>query len=154
MPKFPFTGTPGFNVEMPDNTYELYFLKLFFNEEIIASLTLQTNKYAVDFIQANNAQKFGDHSRFSEWPKDGIKTNKMLALIALAYYMGIVKKDLIILYWSIESTIEAPWKLKACLEMNSRTFLPFFIAVTIVNMLPQDGLDTILRKSLVLVKKN
>ena len=68
-------------------------MKLFVDEEIIPSLTLQTNKYAADFIQAN-AQKPGEHSRFSKWPKDGIKSNKMLAFIALTYYMGIVKKDL------------------------------------------------------------
>ena len=72
MPEFPFTGAPGFKVKIPD-----------------ASMTLQTNKYAADFIQAN-AQKLGEHSRFSKWPKDGIKTNKMLAFIALTYYIGIM----------------------------------------------------------------
>ena len=101
MPEFPFTGAPGFKVEIPDDSDKLYFLKLFVDEEIIASLTLQTNKYAADFIQAN-AQKLGEHSRFSKWPKDGIKTNKMLAFITLTYYMGIVKKDLITSYWSIQ----------------------------------------------------
>ena len=93
MPEFPFTGTPGFKVEIPDDSDKLYFSKLFVDEEIIPSLTLQTNKYAADFIQAN-AQKPGEHSRFSKSPKDGIKSNKMLAFIALTYYMGIVKKDL------------------------------------------------------------
>ena len=33
----------------------------------------------------------------------------MLAFIALTYYMGIVKKDLITLYWSIDSTIVTPF---------------------------------------------
>ena len=93
MPEFPFTGTPGFKVEIPDDSGKLYFLKLFVDEEIIASLTLQTNRYAADFIQTN-AQKLAEHSRFFKWPKDGIKTSKMLAFIALAYCMGIVKKRL------------------------------------------------------------
>ena len=93
MPEFPFTGTPGFKVEIPDDSDKLYILKLFVDEEIMPSLTLQTNKYAADFIQAN-AQKPGEHSRFSKSPKDGIKSNKMLAFITLTYYMGIVKKDL------------------------------------------------------------
>ena len=29
MPEFPFTGAPGFKVEIPDDSEELYFLKLF-----------------------------------------------------------------------------------------------------------------------------
>ena len=93
MPEFPFTGAPEFKVEILDDSDKHYFLKLFVDEEIIASLILQTNKYAAEFIQAN-AEKLGEHSRFSKWPKDGIKTNKMLAFIALTYYMGIVKKRL------------------------------------------------------------
>ena len=82
MPEFPFTGAPEFKVEILDDSDKHYFLKLFVDEEIIASLILQTNKYAAEFIQAN-AEKLGEHSRFSKWPKDGIKTNKMLAFIAL-----------------------------------------------------------------------
>ena len=82
MPEFPFTGASGFKVEIPDDSDELYFLKLFVDEEIIASLTLQTNTNSAEFIQPN-PEKLEEHSRFSKWPKDGIKTNKMLAFIAL-----------------------------------------------------------------------
>ena len=64
-PEFPFTGTPGFKVEILDDSDKLYFLKFFVEEEIVASLTLQTNKYAADFIQTNS-QKLGEHSRFSK----------------------------------------------------------------------------------------
>ena len=42
-----------------------FFLRLFVNEEIIASLTLQTNKYAAEFLQAND-EKLGEHSTFSK----------------------------------------------------------------------------------------
>ena len=111
-------------------------MKLFVDEENIALLTLQTNKYAADFIQAN-AQKIGEHSRFSKCPKDGIKTNKMLGFIARTYYMHIIEKDLITSYWSIDSVIATPFPEWSCLEMSLRIFLPFFIAVTIVNMQPE-----------------
>ena len=53
MPEFPFTGMPGFKVEIRDGSDKLYFFKLFVDEEIISSLTLQTNKHAADFIQTN-----------------------------------------------------------------------------------------------------
>ena len=108
MPKFPFTGAPRLKIEITDDGDKLYFLKLFVDKEIIASLTLQTNEYAADFIQTN-AQKLGEHSRFSKWPKDRIKTNKMLAFIVLTYYMGIVEKDLITSYWSVDITIATPF---------------------------------------------
>ena len=65
MPEFSFTETPGFKVEIPDDSNKLYFLKLIV-DEIFASLSLQTNKYATDFIQAS-AQKLGECSRFSKW---------------------------------------------------------------------------------------
>ena len=128
-------------------------MELFVAEEIIASLTLQTNKYATDFIQTN-ALKLGAHSRFSKWPKDEIKTNKMLAFIALTYYMGIVKKNLITSYWSVDSTIATPFPRTVMSRNEFENILLFFIAVTVVKMLPKDSLDTILRKSLVLLMRN
>ena len=48
MLEFPFTGTPGFKVEIPDNTDELFFLKRF---------------YVVDFIQANGQIFARDNSQ-------------------------------------------------------------------------------------------
>ena len=68
MSEFPFIGTPRFKVKIPDDGDQLYFLKIFLNEETIASLTLQTNKHAADFIQANS-QKLREHSRFFKWDK-------------------------------------------------------------------------------------
>ena len=43
--------------------------------------------YAFDFLTANKG-KLGSHSRFLKWPEKGIKAEKMLAFIALTYYMG------------------------------------------------------------------
>ena len=37
MAEFPFTGKPGFNVEIPDDANELFFLTLFLSEEIFDS---------------------------------------------------------------------------------------------------------------------
>ena len=54
----------------------------------------------------------------------------MLAFIALTYYMGIVKKDLITSYWRINSTIALCFLEWSCLEMSLKIFLPFLIAVT------------------------
>ena len=57
MPQFPFIWTPGFKVQIPDENNIFYFLKLFLDEEIIASLTLQT-------VIQGNVQKLEEHFRF------------------------------------------------------------------------------------------
>ena len=60
MAEFPFTGKPGFNVEIPDDgdVNKLFFLTLFLSEEILDSLTLETNMYAFDFLTANKGKSF------------------------------------------------------------------------------------------------
>ena len=105
MSEFPFTGTPGFKVEIQDNTNKHCFLKRFLDEEIIAPLTLQTNKHVVEFIQAN--------------------ANKMLAFTALTYYMGIMKKDLVTSYWSIDSTMATPFPRRFILRNEFEIIFDF-----------------------------
>ena len=68
--------------------------------------------------------------------------------------MGIVKKNLITSYWSVDSTIATPFPRTVMSRNEFENILLFFIAVTVVKMLPKDSLDTILRKSLVLLMKN
>lgn len=80
MAEFPFTGKPGFNVEIPDDANKLFFLKLFLSEEILDSLTLETKMYAFDFLTANKG-KLGSHSRLLKWPEQGIKAEKCLFLL-------------------------------------------------------------------------
>ena len=64
--------------------------------------------YAFDFLTADKG-KLGSHSRILKWPEQEIKAEKMLAFIALMYYMGVVKKDLIQHYWSIDATLSTPF---------------------------------------------
>lgn len=85
--------------------------------------------YAFDFLQVNKG-KLGKHSRFSKWPENGITNNKMIAFLALTYYMGIIKKDVIASYRSIDSTLSTPFPT----DMNLRTFFLFPIAVITMNM--------------------
>ena len=65
LPKF--TAEPGFNFIIPDDANELYFFKLFFTYELLESVTLETNKYASEYLQKN---------------KDGLKehSNKILKM--------------------------------------------------------------------------
>ena len=76
----------------------------FLTEDVIDSLTLETNMYA--FLQAN-AGIVGEHSRFSKWNED--RKTKMVAFLVLTYYVGTVKKDLITSYLSIDSILSTPF---------------------------------------------
>ena len=51
LPKF--TAEPGFNFIISDNAHELYFLNLFFTDELLESVTLETNNYPSEYLQKN-----------------------------------------------------------------------------------------------------
>ena len=51
LPKF--TAEPGFNFIRPDDANESYFFTLFFTDELLEPLTLETNKYASEYLQKN-----------------------------------------------------------------------------------------------------
>ena len=59
LPKF--TTESGFNFITPDDANELYFFKLFFTDELLESVTLETNKYASEYLQENK-DKLKEHS--------------------------------------------------------------------------------------------
>ena len=51
LPKF--TAEPGFNFLISDNAHELYFLNLFFTDELLESVTLENNNYPSEYLQKN-----------------------------------------------------------------------------------------------------
>ena len=100
LPKF--TAEPGFNFIIPDDANELYFFKLFFTDELLESVTLETNKYASEYL-------LKEHSNFKKWPENGISEDEMTLFITLTFYFGIVKKDLLRHYWSVDSVMSTPF---------------------------------------------
>ena len=63
LPKF--TAEPGFNFIIPDDANELYFFKLFFTDELLESVTLETNKYVSEYLQKNK-DRLEEHSNFKK----------------------------------------------------------------------------------------
>ena len=63
LPKFTTESATesGFNFITPDDANELYFFKLFFTDELLESVTLETNKYASEYLQENK-DKLKEHS--------------------------------------------------------------------------------------------
>lgn len=100
---FPFTGTPGMNVAVNDNKdpYELF--RLFFTDELIDKIVLETNKYAAQFLANKPLQRF---SRFQAWKP----TNRDEILVLLAVYTlhGLIWKPEIDFYYTHKPLFSTP----------------------------------------------
>ena len=103
-----FTGKPGVQVPIPDDADELFFVKLFFTDDVLESVRSETNRYAKEYLTANK-ETLKLSSDFKFWPEDGISSDKLLAFLALTVYMGILKKDLLRSYWTVDSIIQTPF---------------------------------------------
>ena len=90
LPKF--TTEPKFSFIVPDDANELHFFKLFYTYELPESITLETNKQALEYLQKNK-NRLKEHSDFKKWTENGINDN-----------FGIVK-DLLHYYWSADSVM-------------------------------------------------
>ena len=53
--------------------------------------------------------KLKEHPNFKKWSENGISEDKTTLFIALTFYFGIVKKDLLCHYWSVDSVMSTPF---------------------------------------------
>ena len=91
LPKF--TAETRFNFITPDDANELYFFKLFFTDELLESVTLETNNYAFEYLQKNK-DRLKEHSNFKKWPENGISEDKMTLFIPLTFLLWNCKEGL------------------------------------------------------------
>jgi hypothetical protein len=90
-----FTGDPGIKKNV-DNFKPVDFVELFFDDDLINSLVINTNLYADQYMQAHI--QLSPHARSTDWtPVDAKDMKKFLGMILL---MGIVKLPALDLYWS------------------------------------------------------
>ena len=91
LPKF--TAETRFNFITPDDANELYFFKLFFTDELLESVTLETNNYAFEYLQKNK-DRLKEHSNFKKWPENGISEDKVTLFIPLTFLLWNCKEGL------------------------------------------------------------
>ena len=105
-----FVASPGFHPDLniPGDADEYFFYKLFVTDEWISYITTETNTYAGEYIYKEK-DNFKPSSEFNKCPVEGITAGKMLGFLALTYYMGIVKKDVMKFYWSVDSVSSTPF---------------------------------------------
>jgi len=92
---FNFTANSGPLVILDENIGPMNYFKLFFTDEIIELMVIETNRNAQQYL---NTQRISSGSRFSFWQP--INKNDMEKLMGLLLWMGLVKMTSIADYWS------------------------------------------------------
>lgn len=100
------TGTPGIssniNFEEDINNCTLQFFNLFFDDELVNEIALQTNIYAGQVRTEGNAK--------SQW-RD-VTSNEIRLFLAINIMQSVVKKPDLQDYWSRNPIIETPFVRK------------------------------------------
>lgn len=80
-----FAREEGFLIDMPENVTELGFFSIFLTDDVLQSITTETNRYARTFLdKANEHNRLKPNSRFRQWPENGISVNDLRSFIALS----------------------------------------------------------------------
>ena len=124
LPHPPFIATPGITVEIPDDARELFFLNLFLTTEIVGCLLEETNRYPSLYLILHK-ENLKPTSDYNAWSKEGITKSKMMLFLTLTYYMGIVKKDSLRSYWTIDSVSSTPFPRSVMLRHDFLNILAF-----------------------------
>ena len=97
-----FTCEERILVHLPRNPTEQDFFKLYFTDQIIDHIVIQTNLYTQQFIEQHQIN-LTPHSLIHQW-----KATEILTLLAVVILMGAVHKPRFAMYWSTDSLISTP----------------------------------------------
>ena len=89
-------------------------------------VTTETNRYARSFLVENKVAS----SSVLQWPQDGITANNVVVFLALTYYMGLLKKDLVRDYWSTDNILSTPFPSSVMSCNDFQNILSFCIVMT------------------------
>jgi len=100
-----FTATNTIHAQLLDNSVPLDFLDIFLDDRFYNYLTLQTNLYAAQYLQAN--PNIPLHSHFKRW-KD-VSSAEMKQFISLYILTGIVREPEMNQYCSTNPLMKTPF---------------------------------------------
>ncbi|XP_069800973.1 piggyBac transposable element-derived protein 4-like [Dendropsophus ebraccatus] len=120
-PQIPdFVGQSGIQFD-PSGFTEIDFFKLFFSDELISLMVVQTNLYAQQFLAQHPVSSFfsGSHS----WTP--VDAAEMTTFWGLLLHMGLVKKPRIRQYWSVDILYNTPIHRMAMTRHRFEAILKF-----------------------------
>ncbi|KAG0414573.1 hypothetical protein HPB47_008269 [Ixodes persulcatus] len=102
-PRFPFLVSPGMTATVQDERNPLEFFELFFDDEVIALIVQETNRYALQFLAKHRTT---DGSRAAAWKL--LTAEELKVFLALILLQGIIDKPELAMYWSTRRILQTP----------------------------------------------
>jgi hypothetical protein len=100
----PFTGDSGLKIDIGSDSKPFLWLKIFLDDEIINSITEETNRYA---HQDLNSHVLSPHSRDRNFKE--ITSEEIWTFLGILFMTGIDKRPDIEDYWSTSPVFHTPW---------------------------------------------
>ena len=101
----PFQGDVSLALPVPQDAQPIDFFKLYFTREIIDKIVQETNRYAEQFIRANDGN-IRRRSLVKLWKPT--THEEMQTFLGLCILMGIIYKPRIWMYWSSDAFYSTP----------------------------------------------
>lgn len=95
-PRFPFLGTPGCRFILDDETDELSYFQLFFDDLLINMLVTETNRFAQQSQSSSTKQ----------WSP--VTVAEIQIFLAIKILQGIIQKPVERMYWTSSEIFETP----------------------------------------------
>ena len=95
---FPFTETPGIQVDVPADADPVFFFNLIFSENLVENLGKNTSKYADKVINASRPLR--RRSTWNNWKN--VDVDEMKKFIGIIFSMGIIALAAHKKYWSTD----------------------------------------------------
>ena len=92
--------------DVPQDPSALDFVSLFLENNFFDVLTVETNRYATQYLAAH---ALPPHSRYHKWPPAGVSVDDMKCFIAVITAMGLVQQEDLQDYWSLDDVIQTPF---------------------------------------------
>ena len=100
-----FSQNPGRRPHIPDNATPLQYFNLFVNDNDFDEMATETNRYASQYLNAN--QNLKQHSRFRKWVDT--TAAELKRYLALIFAMGLISQSDINEYWSTDPVTSTPF---------------------------------------------
>jgi hypothetical protein len=98
------------HLQLDENSVELDYFKIFFDEDLLCAISKETNKYAKSLRDDVHLVSF------SRWVDRDV--SEMYQFFALCILMGLVEKGSLKDYWSTNPAIGTPFFRKICSRDN------------------------------------
>jgi len=125
--RFAFTGTAGCKAAIADTQDVLEYFNLYFTDEIMDAIVMETNRRAQQLIQAVAATRRTGLNNWIDTTRDELRV-----LFALFVYQGIIHKPEVAMYWSTKPLWRHLTSDKLCLR---NAFLYYGNACTLLTTL-------------------